>query len=161
MWEAIAKILTNSNALLVLLFLTLFVAILIVLAKSGLVQIKTGAFRMGADHRERDIIRQQIEWSHAYIMGLKPFITPDESKYNGFLTMYVLEACYDEVINWIAFNHINLDSAYISIKQEKIRGLLRAMPIGAEFHTKEFERKTDKWVEEIIKQLVTIREVYK
>ena len=60
MWEAIAKILTNSNALLVLVFMSMFVAILIILASTGLVRIDTGAFQMGADHRERDIIRQQI-----------------------------------------------------------------------------------------------------
>lgn len=161
MWEAIAKVLTNSNALLVLIFMTMFVAILIALAASGLVEINTGKFKMGADNRERDIIRQQIEWTHSFVIGLKSSIAADETKYNGFLTLYVLEAMYDEIINWITFNHINLESDYISIKQEKIRSMLRSMPIGDEFRTKQFEQRVDKWVEEIIRKLVLIRKVYK
>ena len=161
MWEAIAKILTNSNALLVLIFFSGFIVVLIVLAKIGLVQINTESFQMGADTRERDIIRQQIEWSHSFVMGLKAHIIADESKYNGYKTRYVLECVYDEVINWITFNHINLDSDYISIKQEKMRAMVHSMELKPEFCTKEFDRKIDKWTEEIIRKLVTIREVYK
>ena len=124
MWDAFAKILTNSNALLVLTFVLLFVFILIMLAMSGLVRIDTGAFQMGADHKERDIIRQQIEWAHTYIMGLKSQISADETTYKGYLTKFMLEAAFDEVVAWIVFNHINLESDYISIKQEKIRSMI-------------------------------------
>lgn len=161
MWDAFARILTNDNALVVLIFVMLFGFVLIILAMTGLVRIDTGAFKMGADHKERDIIRQQIDWSHSFITGLKSQIYADESKYNGFLTLYVLEVMFDEIVNWITFNHINLESDYISVKQERIRSLLHNMPIGSEFRTKEFERKVDKWVEEIIRKLVLIRKVYK
>ena len=109
---------------------------------------------MGADHKERDIIRQQIEWSHSYIIGLKSQINTDESRYNGYLILFVLEAAYDEVINWITFNHINLESDYISIKQEKIKSMLHSIKeVKPEFKTKEFDRKVDKWVEELIRKL--------
>lgn len=162
MWDAIAKILTNNNALLVLMFVLVFGVILIILSMAGLVRIDTGAFKMGADHRERDIIRQQIEWSHSYIIGLKSQIIADESHFNGYLTMFVLEAAFDEVINWITFNHINLESDYISIKQEKIRSMIHSMKdIKPEYKTKEYDKKVDKWVEELIRKLVLIRKVYK
>lgn len=49
MWEAIATVLTNSNALLVLMFLSMFAVILIILASTGLVRIDTGSFKMGAE----------------------------------------------------------------------------------------------------------------
>jgi uncharacterized membrane protein (Fun14 family) len=162
MWDAFAKILTNSNALLVLVFVSVFILILIILVQAGMVRIDTGAFKMGADNKERDIIRQQIEWSHSYIIGLKSQILADESKYNGYLTLFMLEAAHNEVSNWITFNHINLESDYISIKQEKIRSMIHSEPtISHEFKTKDFDRKVDKWVEELIKKLVTIRKVYK
>lgn len=162
MWDAIAEILTNANALIVLLFITLFAFILILLAKSGLVQIHTSAFRMGADHRERDIIRQQIEWTHSYIMGIESQIEGvDKSRYNGYYTKYILEYCFDEILAWIAFNHINLESDYISIKQEKIKSIIRGFDIDPKFRTKEFEKRIDRWTEEVIKKLVVIREVYK
>lgn len=162
MWKAIADILTDGNALLVLIFISMFVLILIFLVAAGMVRIDTGAFKMGADHKERDIIRQQIEWSHSYIIGLKSQINTDESRYNGYLILFVLEAAYDEVINWITFNHINLESDYISIKQEKIKSMLHSIKeVKPEFKTKEFDRKVDKWVEELIRKLVLIRKVYK
>ena len=161
MWEAIAKILTNSNALIVLLFMLLFSFILIILASTGLVRIDTGNFKMGADHKERDIIRQQTEWAEAYIMGLESCIDADTSKYGGYLTKYILRTCYDEVVVWITYNHINLESDYISIKQEKMKSIVRGFNVDAKFRTKEFERQIDKWVDIIIRRLVTIRGVYK
>ena len=161
MWEAIAEILTNSNALLVLIFAMIFASILIVLAATGMVRIDTGTFKMGADHRERDIIRQQIEWSHSYVMGLESRIKVDKTNFGGFKTKYILELCANEITNWISFNHINLDSAYVSIKQEKMKSIIRSMDVDPTFTSKEFEKQVDKWVEEIINKLVEIREVYK
>ena len=162
MWDAIAKVLTNSNALLVLVFLVIFFLLFVLCARTGLIQIKTAGFRMGADSRERDIIRQQAEWAYSFIMGLKSQIQADEKKYNGYLTRYVLERVYDEVVSWVVFNHINLESDYISIKQEKIKSIVLAMSdIDPKYKSKDFLKKIDKWVEEVIRKLVTIREVYK
>lgn len=161
MWEAIAKILTNSNALLVLMFLSMFAVILIILASTGLVRIDTGSFKMGADVKERDIIRQQTEWAEAYIMGLESCISADTSRYGGFLTKYILTTCYIEVVSWITFNHVNLESDYVSIKQEKMKSIVRRFNIAPEFRTKKFEEQIDKWVETIIRKLVMIRELYK
>lgn len=162
MWDALAKVLTNSNAFLVLIFFSIFLFILIILAMSGLVRIDTGAFKMGLDNKERDIIRQQIDYSHAYILGLKSQIIADESVYNGYLTYFMLEASFGEVVNWITFNHINLESDYISIKQEKIKSMIHSQPdIRAKYKTKEFDKKVDKWVEDLIIKLVQIRKVYK
>jgi hypothetical protein len=162
MWDAIATILTNSNALIVLLFMLLFSFILIILASTGLVRIDTGNFKMGADHKERDIIRQQTEWAEAYIMGLESCIDADTSKYGGYLTKYILRTCYDEVVVWITYNHINLESDYISIKQEKVKMLLASMTIKPDiFASKKFLSKVEEWTSEIIHRLVKIREVYK
>ena len=161
MWDAIARILTNSNALLVLIFLMIFFLLFVLLARTGLIQIHTNSFRMGADARERDIIRQQVEWSHTYLMSLQGLVEADNSKYNGYFTKYILETIYDEVVNWITFNHINIDSDYISIKQEKIKALVWSLEVDSKYRTKEFERKMDKWTDELIRRLVKIREVYK
>lgn len=160
MWDAIARILTNANALLVLVFVTGFAFVLILLAKSGLVQITTGVFSLGADVKERDIIRQQVEWSHSYLMGLESEIKA-EPIYGGYYTKYILERVYDEVIKWITFNHINIKSDYISIKQMRIKSIVYSFNIDEKFHSKDFERKLDRWTDELIRKLVTIREVYK
>ena len=161
MWEAIAKILTNSNALLVLIFLTFFILILIVLTRTGLVEIKTANFRMGADAKERDIIRQQVEWAHTFLMGLPVQIEADNSKYGGYFTKYILESVYDEVVNWITFNHINIESDYIGIKQAKIKNLVWSLDVEPQYRTKDFETKIDRWTDDLIHKLVKIREVYR
>ena len=161
MWDAIAKILTNSNALLVLIFLTFFILILIVLTRTGLVEIKTANFRMGADVRERNIIEQQTEWSHSYIMGLSSEIEADDSRYGGYRIKYILEVIHNEITGWITQNHINLESDYVSIKQEKVKAMLKSMDIEPQYKTDKFFKKTDRWVDEVIHKLVKIREVYK
>lgn len=161
MWEAIAKILTNSNALLVLIFLTFFILILIVLTRTGLVEIKTANFRMGADAKERDIIRQQVEWAHTFLMSLPVQIEADNSKYGGYFTKYILEAVYDEVVNWITFNHINIESDYIGIKQAKIKNLVWSLDVDPRYRTKDFEKKIERWTDDLIHKLVKIREVYR
>lgn len=161
MWDAIARILTNSNALLALVFLLIFFILFVLLARTGLIQIHTNSFRMGADLRERDIIRQQIEWSHTYVMGLEHDIKANNNRYGGYFTKYILEAVYDEIVSWITFNHINLHSDYVSIKQAKVKAIVYSMPVDKQYRTKEFEKKIDKWTEEVIKKLVMIREVYK
>ena len=161
MWDAIARILTNANALLVLVFVTGFAFLMILLAKSGLVKISTGCFQLGEDSKERDIIRQQIEWTHTFLMGLESEIIVNKSQYNGYFTKYILERIYDEVIEWISFNHINLNSDYVSVKKDKIKFIVYSFELKPEFYSKEFSEKMDEWTETIIKRLVTIREVYK
>lgn len=161
MWEAVGKVLSGSNAFVVLCFMVVFALLLVLFARTGLIQIHTNSFRMGADTRERDIIRQQIEWTHSYVMSLESEIMADNTKYNGYFTKYILEAVYDEIVNWITFNHINLESDYVSIKQAKVKAIVKSMPVDAKYRSKDFERKIDKWVEEVIHKLVIIREVYK
>ena len=162
MWDAIAKVLTNANALLVLLFLFVFVIIFIILVKTGMVQIRTNNVRVGDDGtKERDVIRQQAEFAHAYIRGIEVGLKIDRSQYGGYKAKYIIELCYNEIQCWIIYNHINLDSSYISVKQEKMKALIHSLDVSSEFRTKEFDKRLDKWVDEIVHKLVMIREAYK
>ena len=85
----------------------------------------------------------------------------DNSKYGGYKTRYILETINTEITNWIMLNHINLESDYISIKQEKIKSIIKQMDVDPQFRSKEFFKKTDRWTEDVIRKLVMIREVYK
>ena len=164
-WGAIAQVMTNSNALMVLIFMIIFFLLIVGFAHAGLLQIHTSTVRMGADTRERDIIRQQAEWAHVYCMGLKGQIDEmckNVEEYNPFVTMYILERMYTEVVEWITYNHINLDSDYIGIKQDNVRALLSSMTVMPEvFASQRFLKKVDEWTDETIHKLVMIREVYK
>jgi hypothetical protein len=161
MWEAIGKVLMSPNAGIVLAGLILVLVLLSVLSRWGLLSINTKGLSLGADIRERDIIRQQVEWAHSYISGLYSSIQPAESEYGGYFTRFLLELAYSEVVDWISFNHMKLDSEYIAIKQMKIKSIIYSYDIRPEFRTPKFEKQIDAWVEEVIKKLVAIRQMYK
>lgn len=160
MWETLTAVLTDKNALIVLIFITIFIILIAILAKRGIVTVNTTKFHLGNDVTERDIIRQQVEWSHLYISSLYTKIN-STNEYGGYLTKYILECVYSEVVDWITFNHIKIDSEYIAIKQARVRALVAGFDIGPEFRTKQFEKKIDDWVEYVIKKLACIRAVYK
>ena len=160
--SAIVKILTSPNAWMVIIGVVFLSLVAFTLMKRGLIFISTDKFHFGADYRERDIIRQQVEWTHSYIMGLYGKIQPEtDNRYDGYLTKYILEMVYSEIVDWITFNHINLESEYLDIKKDKIINMIFAMNIDDKFKTPEFEKQIDEWVETVIKKLVTIRQMYK
>lgn len=161
MWETIEHILMSPNATIVLCFVLVIVILGILLSKSGLLNIRTQNFQLGASVRERDIIRSQVDWSHTFIMGLYSQINPKDSKYGGYFTKYILEYLYSEVVNWITFNHIRVDTEYLTTKQSIIRSMIYSMDIDEDFKTPEFQKQVDDWVEEVVKTLVKIRENYK
>ena len=165
MWDAIAKVLTNQNALMVMIFSMIAFLVLVVLAKKGYIRLNTSKFALGDDYRERAIIQQQAEWAHIYCVGLRHAVDDmckDVKGYDPYITMYILERMYSEVVEWITYNHINVESDYISIKQDKVKALLASLTVMPDvFTNKKFLNKVDEWTSEIIHKLVKIREVYK
>lgn len=162
MWETIKEVLISQNAGAVMGCLLILVVIISVLSRRGILSINTKGLTLGADIRERDIIRQQVDWVHSYVTGLYSTIQPmTDNRYNGYFTRFILELCYSEIVDWITFNHIKLDSDYISIKQTRIRAIVYGFDIDPCFKTPKFEKQIDAWVEEVIKKIATIREVYK
>lgn len=160
MWEAIGDVLTSANAGVVMASLLILVVVISVLSRRGILSINTKGLTLGADVKERDIIRQQVEWTHTFITGLKVFL-PDSQEHSGYFAKYILECVYSEVVDWITFNHITIDSDYISIKQAKIKALVYSFEVRPEYRTPKFEKQIDAWVDEVIRKLVLIREVYK
>lgn len=160
MWEALLGVLTSANAAMVLIFVLILISICIFLLKKGFIQINTKNFRLGADERERDIIRQQVEWAHTFIMGLQVhFKITSDSK--GYFLKYLLEKSYSEVVDWITFNHLRADGSYIPIKQDKIKSMIFSLDISPEYTTDEYKKQIDEWVDELIRKLILIREDYK
>lgn len=161
MWETIGKVLTSGNASMVMASLLVLVVIISVLSRKGILSINTKGLTLGADVQERDIIRQQIEWAHTYISGLYSSIQPlTDNRYNGYFTKFILEQVFSEVVNWISFNHIKLDSDYVSVKQAVVKSIVYGYDIDSVFRSSKFEKQIDAWTEELIKKLATIREVY-
>ena len=158
MWDAIKSVLTGQNALAVLITITVLVIILAILAKKGIFQFNGKGITIGGDEDERAIIRQQTEWSQLFILGLQNH--PIFKGYNEYHTLWVLEKMFDEVLNWIVFNHISDSENYISIKQEKIWNLIQTLVTEDKFTSQEFQDLVYENTEKLIKRLVYIRKNY-
>lgn len=159
MWESIGNVLTSNNAVAVLITLLILVIVAAVLAKVGIFQFKGKGVTIGGDEDERAIIRQQTEWTQLFIQSMQQ-LTIFEGN-DTYHTLYVLEKVFDEVLNWIVFNHISDGENYISIKQEKIWNLIQTLVTDKKFTSLEFKQTVYDNTEVLIKRLVYIRKNYR
>lgn len=159
MWESISSVLTSGNAVAVLLTLIVLIIILAVLAKKGIFQFNGKGVTIGDNEDERAVIRQQTEWSQLFIQSMRQLPIFDSS--DTYHTLYILEKAFDEVLNWIVFNHISDSENYISIKQEKVWNLIQTLVSDKKFTTEEFKQVIYDNTEILIKRLVYIRKNYR
>ena len=158
MWQAIEKILLSDNSATVLFFLVIIILLLAHFSNKGVFKWHTEKLTIGASENERAIIRQQVEWAELEIESLASaeiFSHVDEWR-----TKYILEKLFDEILQWIIFNHIKDSPEYISIKQEKIWNMTQTLVVREEFRSEEFKDFIYKEVEKIIKRLVFLRRQY-
>lgn len=161
MWETIKETLNGSNASIVLGFIFMLILIAVLLVKGNKLRISTPHLKIGEDEQERAILRQQIEWSYQYVNGLYGVLLEMYPKFDKFKTKYILELVYDEIVNWISFNHITRSEMYIMVKQEKIRSLVLAEDVDKAIRSKDFKPLMNEWTSIVINRLVDIREYYK
>lgn len=164
MWEAILGILISPNALLVLIFLLIFVLILITLIATGNLKINTKAVYIGnKSEKERIIVSQQISQAYLYIMSLEnKLITmvPGYDVDHDYRIKFTLEKAFNQVVQWITFNHIEDSIPYIHVKQREMLSVIYALHPTSPFKTPEFNERVMRWVEELIRMLLDIRNVY-
>lgn len=158
MWQAIEKILLSDNSAIILFFLIVIMLLLAHFSKKGVFKWHTEKLTIGVSENERAIIRQQVEWAELEIESLA--FTERFNNVNEWRTKFILEKLFDEVLQWIIFNHITDSPEYISIKQEKIWNLTQTFVIKDEFKSEEFKDFIYEEVEKIIKRLVFLRRQY-
>lgn len=159
MWDFIKAVSTSVYIIPVLIFTLIVLLTVILLIKKGLISVNTKAVKVGTSESERAIIRQQIEWVHLHCDSLEKSL-PHPQNYDIWRGKYILERMYDEIVDWITFNHICTSEGYISIKQERIWATIQSLVRKNEFSTPEFKEFIYKDTEYIIRRLVHIRQVY-
>ena len=90
----------------------------------------------------------------------KIIMIKSDMPYGGYFTKYILERVFDKIVEWITFNHIENSDAYISCKQKEIRYLVYSLGPSEEFKNQQFQDRMDRWVKEIILELLEIRKLY-
>jgi DNA-binding transcriptional regulator YhcF (GntR family) len=61
----------------------------------------------------------------------------------------------------IVMNHINIDKAYVKLQQEKVLATIRKRTNNDFIYSDKFEEMVDIFVEDLIKDLISIRESVK
>ena len=162
MWETIGSVLNGNNAIPVIIFALMTVIVIGILGKKGIISINKGGVRIGSDETERTIIRNQTQWARLYIMSIKGKVLPENpNKIQKLTAEVILERVYDNVSDWITYNHISSNNSYIEIKQSEIKCLVYAQDdLDDEFKTPEFAVRMEGWVRECILNLIQIRKEY-
>ena len=162
MWETIGSVLNGNNAIPVIIFALMTVIVIGILGKKGIISINKGGVRIGADETERTIIRNQTQWARLYIMSIKGKVLPgNPTKIQKLTAEVILERVYDNVSDWITYNHISANNSYIEIKQSEIKCLVYSQEdLDDEFKTPDFAARMESWVRECILNLIQIRKEY-
>lgn len=162
MWDAVGKILSGSNGVAIALLIVLVIGLVVICARQGLVRIQTDRLTVGRDagETERAILRNQIEWTKLSTQAYEKQI-PRPEGYDEYLGRYISELVFDEIVNWIVFNHIEDTRTYIGIKQEIIWNIVQAHVKRPDMRSDEFRRWLDEYVLHVVKNLVAIRGEYK
>ncbi len=160
MWEAIKSILTSQYTYQVLIVLTLIVCTISILLKAGLITVRTKHVQIGdAREEEHTIMHKQKEYAHATCTAMLNTILSMDSTLDTWRTKCVLEYVYDEILDWITFNHITTDNDYVAVKAASLRAIVRSNVEKDIFFTDEFNHVIDTFTRNTITELIRIRKV--
>ena len=158
MWETIGNVLTSSNGVIIALLLVILV---IVWSKYGLFKVKTDKITIGREsgERERLIIRQQEEYAKDALQAFEVQM-PKFEGYNIWRGKTIVFRITIEIFDWISQNDIHTTDSYMKYKKKRVWDIVQKYTVADMFETQEFHDAVDKHVEEIIRNLVTIRKEY-
>ena len=159
--EPIMHGLESNNGILVAITLIILVLLIIMCVKSNILKIHTNKFSMGKSSEiERAIIRHQIEWAHLTCVAFEDKVPKSFEGYDYYRSKYILEKVYDEVVNWIIFNHIETTDTYIKLKQDIIWKIVLSNTNSSSIRTTKFQKEVFNEVQKLIENLLIIRQEY-
>lgn len=169
MWQAISDILTSSNAHIVLIALAALTAMVGILAKAGILQVRRKGIAIGKGFKdaaafERLILRKQVDYARRFVAShendvkrlLKENSSPKAS--DQYFIKYLLAQVTNEVEVWIMLNNIRGTPDYIKMRQLEVSALLHSRLTDFDYDKGRLEAKTDALVQDLIRHLMIIRE---
>ena len=158
--ETVVEGLESSNGLLIAIVIIILMGIIVVCARNGLVKIHTNKLTIGPNSKEneRAIIRAQSYWAHLACEAFLEKIPKDFPEYSEDRSKYVTELVYDEIMQWIMFNHIETSESYIEMKQDMIWKFVIKKTTSPQLHTSKFKKEVYNEVRKLIERLVFIRQ---
>lgn len=157
MWESVERLVQSGKGW----FVLIIIALLIFAIRQGYMKVKTEKVMIGKDfgERERAILKNQIEYAYRMCTGFINEI-PRFDGFNEFQAKYIIELCYDELVKWIYFNHIETKNGYIENKQDIIWSIIQTNVSHKKLSSEQFRKQVNDKLAHIIEHLVFIREEY-
>lgn len=157
MWEAIKEILTSPYSIITLGFILVLIVVGIILARKGLLSIKTKSVTIGLRESERQIIRSQMMFVDSAIEEFYDKIPKFEGR-NEYQLKYICELVIDSYYKAIALNHISKDPVYRGIKKGEVLKIILSNTNNAAFRDDHFKCEVEKEVDRVYDSLIEIRE---
>ena len=101
-------------------------------------------------------MRKQLSYAKQSCAAFERMI-PKGDKYDKWKGRCITEYVFDEMVDWIALNHIETTDTYISIKQETVWNIIQAHVDKPEHSTEEFKQVVFESVKKDIQMFVKIR----
>lgn len=157
MWESVERLVQSGKGW----FVLIIVCLIIFAVRQGYMKVKTEKIMIGKDcgERERAILKNQIEYAYLMCTGFINEI-PRFDGFDEFQAKYIIELCFDKIVEWIYFNHIEVKNGYIENKQDIIWNLIQTNVSHKKLSSDQFRKQVDDKVEHIINHLISIREEY-
>lgn len=155
-FDGLVRLIDSPNFIRAATTALITIAIVYLLSRSGLLTIHTKFVTMGIQDREHTIMRKQLIYAKQACNAFIQYI-PRGEEYDEWHGKCVAEYVYDEMVDWIALNHIEATRSYISLRQTAIWNIILAHVDKPEHKTEDFRDVVYKHVEDDIKALVEIR----
>jgi hypothetical protein len=154
MWDAIVSTVESGQGWLLLAIIVMMA----ITARMGHLKVKTDKLMIGKDSgdNERLLMKKQTEYAYVTCMGFEKQI-PRFDGYNPILGELIVEKVYDEIVSWVMINHIEDSAEYIKNKQKIVWNIVSTETINKKMKNEKFKAQVYDCIEEIIKELVHIR----
>ena len=158
MWESLERLIESGKGW----FVLIIVLLIVLCVRQGLFRYKSEKILFGKDMEgtERSILISQFEYAYSMCQGFMNQI-PKFEEFDEFRARYIIELCYDEIVKWIYFNHIENKDGYIENKQDIIWSIVQTNVTHTKLTSKQFKKIVDEYIRHIIEHLVIIRSEYK
>lgn len=152
----LSDILTSSNAVVVLSFLLVFTIIGIILVKKGLLRFKGKGVELGND-KDRNLIRDQWDYTTAVCEGKLSKLHDHISDVN--LCKHIIDKVVDLFQLWIIVNAMSDNENYVKAKQKQVYAAICKRYTDEWIEGDEFKSCCNRFVEDLIRDLVRMKQV--
>ena len=158
MWDAIVQL--SENKFIIILIAAL-IALAIFLIKKGWFRLNTGSVTIG-EQVSRELIRNQWEYAasscEAQYSKIRPYCKSDEEAKSGLMNGFGLDDVFQSAI---VYNYMSENESYVKAKQALVLNAIQKRTSDKHFYTDEFRACCNRFVDNLIRDLVRMKRIGK